>query len=68
MPESPLARVSWRKSSYSGNGGGQCVEISKLAGLLLVRDSKSPDEPVLTLNARNWRTLLDEIKSGALDL
>jgi hypothetical protein len=28
----------WRKSSYSGNGGGNCVEVAdSLAGVVLVR-------------------------------
>ncbi|WP_433268841.1 DUF397 domain-containing protein [Actinosynnema sp. CS-041913] len=31
--------VLWRKSSYSGNSGGDCVELR--AGLGAVRDSKN---------------------------
>ena len=41
--------LSWRKSSYSGNGGGNCVEVGTgLPGKIGVRDSKNPDGPVLS--------------------
>lgn len=30
----------WRKSSYSGNGGGDCVEVADQASRVLVRDTK----------------------------
>lgn len=38
--------LSWRKSSYSGANGGQCVEVSA-RGLIFVRDSKNPHSAVL---------------------
>ena len=41
-----LARVEWRKSSFSGGGGdygADCVEVASLAdGSIAVRDSKCP--------------------------
>jgi Domain of unknown function (DUF397) len=39
-------RESWRKSSFSGLNGGECVEVCHDLGA--VRDSKNPDGPVLT--------------------
>ena len=40
--------LRWRKSSYSGNGGGNCVEVaSNLPDGVAVRDSKNPDGPRL---------------------
>lgn len=44
----PLGTASWRKSSYSGTSGGDCVEVADLAPHIAVRDSKNPDGPVLT--------------------
>ncbi|MCD0447830.1 DUF397 domain-containing protein [Actinocorallia sp. API 0066] len=35
-------RPTWRKSSYSGGGGGNCVEVASLPGSVGVRDSKNP--------------------------
>lgn len=47
-----LANALWRKSSYSGNTGGECVEVAVIAPRtphIAVRDSKAPDLGVLTL-------------------
>ncbi|MER6616744.1 DUF397 domain-containing protein [Streptomyces xantholiticus] len=44
----PLGAAAWRKSSYSGDTGGQCVEVADLAPHVAVRDSKNPDGPALT--------------------
>ncbi|MFF1293340.1 MULTISPECIES: DUF397 domain-containing protein [unclassified Streptomyces] len=32
----------WRKSSYSGDTGGECVEVADLRAHIAVRDSKNP--------------------------
>ena len=38
----------WRKSSFSGGSGGNCVEVAgNLPGVIAVRDSKDPGGPVL---------------------
>ncbi|MEU5888421.1 DUF397 domain-containing protein [Streptomyces sp. NPDC047461] len=38
-----LTRARWRKSSYSGSSGGDCVEVAHLTPRIAVRDSKNPD-------------------------
>ena len=64
----PLDNVTWRKSSYSGSNGGNCVEVTALPGnVLAVRDSKNPDGPVLTFSRAEWRTFTTALKTGALD-
>ncbi|OKJ50272.1 toxin [Streptomyces sp. CB02009] len=40
-----LAGASWRKSSYSGDNGGECIEVADLAAHIAVRDSKNPEGP-----------------------
>ena len=52
----------WRTSSYSGGNGGECVQLAaKLrAGRVLVRDSRDPDGPVLTLTPNERRRLHPE--------
>lgn len=53
-------RLSWRKSSYSGQGGGQCVEVADTGtGSTAVRDSKNADGPVLLFSAKQWAAFLD---------
>ena len=44
-----LTDAKWRRSSYSGSNGGNCVELADVAGAVAVRDSKDPDGPVLLL-------------------
>ncbi|MFC8507409.1 DUF397 domain-containing protein [Streptomyces sp. NPDC057411] len=40
-----LTAARWRKSSYSGDTGGQCIEVADLAAHVAVRDSKDPAGP-----------------------
>ncbi|MFI8093668.1 DUF397 domain-containing protein [Streptomyces sp. NPDC086080] len=54
----------WRKSSYSGNTGGECVEVAPTCptGSVPVRDSKNPSGPVLTVGAEAWQTFVDGLR------
>ena len=61
--------LRWRKSSYSGNGGGSCVEVARnLPHVIAVRDSKNPCGPVLAVEAAGWRDFIAEVKAGQHDL
>jgi hypothetical protein len=53
-----LRNAKWRKSSYTGSNGGNCVELADAAGagVVAVRDSKDPDGPVLLLTRAALRT------------
>jgi hypothetical protein len=54
----------WRKSSYSGNGGANCLEVRRgPAGTVAVRDSKNPGGPVLIFTSQAWTRLLTRIQS-----
>jgi hypothetical protein len=44
---SDLDGAIWRKSSYSGGNGGECVELAFTKHATGVRDSKNPTGPVL---------------------
>jgi hypothetical protein len=57
--------VAWRKSSYTNNGEGACVEVSDgyHAGVP-VRDSKNPTGPALVLPAPAWVAFVTGVKSG----
>jgi hypothetical protein len=57
---------SWRKSSYSGNGGGDCVEVAtNLPGIVAIRDSKNPDGPVLTVSRDEWASFITRLRATA---
>ncbi|MFD5109569.1 DUF397 domain-containing protein [Streptomyces cinereoruber] len=40
-----LTGARWRKSSYSSDTGGNCIEVADLAAHIAVRDSKNPEGP-----------------------
>ena len=48
----------WRKSTYSGANGGNCVEVASTGAGVAVRDSMNPDGAVLLLSPRQWATLV----------
>ncbi|HEX6468817.1 MAG TPA: DUF397 domain-containing protein, partial [Streptosporangiaceae bacterium] len=60
--------VVWRKSSHSGDSGGNCVEVAHVDAARLVRDSKDPDGGAVRLDGRAWAALVTRIKQGGLDL
>jgi hypothetical protein len=47
----------WRKSSYSGGHGGNCVEVTTTEHGVAVRDSMNPDGPPVYLTAAQWASL-----------
>lgn len=49
-----LSTAQWRKSSYSGNTGGACVEVAPLPDTVAVRDSKYRDGGNLVVSATAW--------------
>jgi hypothetical protein len=51
---------TWRKSSYSTNGG-ECVEVA-LDRTVLVRDTKDREGGILTASAPTWRELLSRLR------
>ncbi|WP_406280461.1 DUF397 domain-containing protein [Embleya sp. NBC_00896] len=50
--------TAWRTSTYSGNAGGDCVEVAPLAVEVGVRDSKVPDSPVIRAGTKAWSAFL----------
>jgi hypothetical protein len=55
--------VTWRKSTYSGNNGGQCVEVGNTARLIAVRDSKDPDGARLAFGREAWEAFAASLKA-----
>lgn len=52
------ADFMWIRSSYSTDEGPDCVEVATTPALILVRDSKNPNGPRLTLTPTTWTTFL----------
>jgi Domain of unknown function (DUF397) len=51
----------WRKSTYSGNGGGSCVEVAT-DDRILVRDTTDRTGPVLRFTPDAWQRFADRMK------
>jgi uncharacterized protein DUF397 len=61
-----LIGAEWRKSTKSGNNGGDCVEVAdNLPGVVAVRDSKDPAGPALIFPPTAWRAFLAEAAAKA---
>jgi Domain of unknown function (DUF397) len=56
--------IAWRTSSYSGNNGGDCVEVANTAPLIAVRDSKDPDGARLAFGREAWQAFAAKLKAG----
>ena len=68
MMSCALPEASWRKSSYSSDANGSCVEWQRAgAGAVAVRDSKSPSLGAFRFTAGAWDAFLNGVKSGVLE-
>ena len=59
--------TGWRKSTYSGNEGGSCVEV--LDGYpwgIPVRDSKIPHGPVVVISESGWSSFVAALKETSV--
>jgi hypothetical protein len=52
----------WRTASYSGNGGGTCVEVGQDRPGVLVRDTEDRTGPMLGFTPGVWRRFADQVK------
>lgn len=51
--------LRWFKSSYSGSGGGDCVEVAAVRDAVFVRDSKVAGVgPVLRVGRVQWAAFM----------
>ncbi|GAA2114707.1 DUF397 domain-containing protein [Streptomyces synnematoformans] len=54
--------MTWRKSSYSDDNGGNCIEVATTPTTVPVRDSKDPDGPHLAFTPTAWTDFLTAVK------
>jgi hypothetical protein len=52
----------WRKSSYSGTNGGDCVEAADMGGRILLRDTTDRGGVVLTISPDAWLRLTGTLR------
>ena len=64
-----LTGAAWRKSSFSGSGGANCVEVAaNLPGVVAVRDSKDREGPALVVTPGEWTAFLSGARDGEFSL
>jgi hypothetical protein len=54
--------MTWFKSSYSGGGTGNCVEVAITDRTTAVRDSKTPATGQLAVPHPAWEALLETLR------
>jgi hypothetical protein len=59
------SEIGWRKSSYSGGQGGNCVEVADNESRVVVRDTRNRTGPVLRFTPDAWRRFAKQLKSLA---
>jgi hypothetical protein len=60
-----MSGAVWRKSSYSGANGGNCVEVAAGSRTVAVRDSKDSGGPLLTFGRQAWERFARQVKADA---
>lgn len=64
FPDYDLSTATWYKSSYSGGGGDECLEVADGDPTLVpVRDSKNPHGPKLVFQAPAWTAFVNAIRN-----
>jgi hypothetical protein len=61
-----LSGARWRKSSFSGGGGSNCVEVTDAGQAIAVRDSKDAPGPILVFGQYAWRQFAANLKTEQL--
>jgi hypothetical protein len=54
--------MDWRKSTYSGSDGGNCVETGSANGAVMVRDTTDRDGGTLAFGVDAWRAFLGTLR------
>ena len=58
----------FKKSSFSGAGNANCVEVGFVTAEVLLRDSKDPKSPVLRFTTSEWAAFIAGVKAGEFEL
>ncbi|MFF4804621.1 DUF397 domain-containing protein [Streptomyces sp. NPDC001351] len=58
-----VSGLRWVKSSYSDEGGNNCVEVAAVENAVAVRDSKKPAQ-VLEFSPNAFASLIRNVKAG----
>jgi Domain of unknown function (DUF397) len=55
---------NWRKSTYSGGNGGNCVEVADAARVVRVRDTADRSGPTLSVAPHAWQVFVSALRAS----
>ncbi|WP_328671980.1 DUF397 domain-containing protein [Streptomyces sp. NBC_00328] len=64
MNTEQLVELHWIKSTYSGDEGGECVEVAADRAAIHVRDSKERSGPQLAFVPEVWAGFVANVGQG----
>lgn len=65
IPITTLDGARWRKASYSGTQGGNCVEVGPADRVVGIRDTKARDRGALAVSSATWAAFVRGVKRDA---
>lgn len=66
-PDNGVRTVApWRKSSYSGGGNTECVEVARWSSIVAVRDTKNRTGGHFAVSRTAWQAFTRAATSGGL--
>jgi hypothetical protein len=55
--------MNWRKATYSGDSGGNCVEVASASGRIMIRDTKDRRHgPLLQIASQDWMRFTSSLR------
>jgi Domain of unknown function (DUF397) len=61
MTEMPI----WPETTFKCNGGGGCVVVERVAGAVVIRDSKNPTQPGLVFSRKEYAAFRRRVRNGS---
>jgi len=62
-----MRHLTWHKSSYSSDQGGNCVEVANHEKHHAIRDSKKPAGPILAITTAQWSAFTTAVQANQFD-
>jgi len=54
----------WPETDFACSGGGGCVIVERIAGAVVIRDSKNPYQPGLVFSRKEYADFRRRVKGG----
>ena len=58
-------KTIWPETEFRCNGGGGCVIVERVAGAVVIRDSKNPYQPGLVFSRKEYADFRRRVQDGS---